>query len=385
MAICKRKNKTGVIYQAKVKGPDGCWDTKSFGEFKDAKSYELQIMARNSDRRKSMTFRRKFSVSEYFEYWFEETKLGGTSKGWRMTQLQMYRDYVSPVIGGRRLQNAIPADIIKVLAAASEKNVGSQTKLHIYNLLHKVFRDAVEVFHLMNFNPATPRLRPRVQKKEAKHLQLEELRKLIRYVDNRPYELAVWLQIFLGLRVSEVQALKWSDVDFNLNRLYVRNSYARKAKEFQPYTKTRKQLVFKMPLELSLRLRRSLSASAEDFVVQSSNGSFMNYHSYDKALRKYCKGAGITVISTHGLRHSTSELYQANGASRDDLRILYGHKTSKTTDGYVHDKGQRLAKVANQIRLFDDEVSQNVSQIESNAKVVQINDFRKNQKEVSNL
>jgi hypothetical protein len=40
------------------------------------------------------------------------------------------------------------------------------------------------------------------------------------------------------------------------------------------------------------------------------------------------------------------------GASRDDLRILFAHQDSKTTDRYVHDRGNRLSKVAEVLELF---------------------------------
>jgi len=40
------------------------------------------------------------------------------------------------------------------------------------------------------------------------------------------------------------------------------------------------------------------------------------------------------------------------GASRDDLRILFAHQDGKTTDQYVHDRGNRLVKVADVIQHF---------------------------------
>jgi hypothetical protein len=40
------------------------------------------------------------------------------------------------------------------------------------------------------------------------------------------------------------------------------------------------------------------------------------------------------------------------GASRDDLRILFAHQDSKTTDRYVHDSGKRLTQVAEVLQLF---------------------------------
>jgi integrase len=60
----------------------------------------------------------------------------------------------------------------------------------------------------------------------------------------------------------------------------------------------------------------------------------------------------VPVIASHGLRHSTSELYIHHGATRDDLRRLFAHSTPAVTDRYVHNRGTNLERVANVIQLF---------------------------------
>jgi site-specific recombinase XerD len=78
----------------------------------------------------------------------------------------------------------------------------------------------------------------------------------------------------------------------------------------------------------------------------------LEYRRYLETLKKYCVDAGIREIATHGLRHSTSEVYMSHGATRDDLRLLFAHSSNSTTDRYVHDRGSRLEKVAEVIQLF---------------------------------
>lgn len=78
----------------------------------------------------------------------------------------------------------------------------------------------------------------------------------------------------------------------------------------------------------------------------------LDYWMYRKVLRQYCQEAKVTVIATHGLRHSTSELYQTYGASRDDLRQLFAHSSVSTTERYIHRKSDSLEKVAKVIQLF---------------------------------
>ncbi len=86
----------------------------------------------------------------------------------------------------------------------------------------------------------------------------------------------------------------------------------------------------------------------------------LDYWMYRKVLKQYCQEAKVAVIATHGLRHSTSELYQTYGASRDDLRQLFAHSSVSTTERYIHRKSDSLGKVAKVIQLFPTGCSQNV-------------------------
>jgi len=63
-----------------------------------------------------------------------------------------------------------------------------------------------------------------------------------------------------------------------------------------------------------------------------------------------CKKLGITIIGTHGLRHSTPALYISHGATRDDVRKLLGHSTLAVTDRYIHG-GSNLDNVAQKLTL----------------------------------
>ena len=86
-------------------------------------------------------------------------------------------------------------------------------------------------------------------------------------------------------------------------------------------------------------------------MVSSINQEMLSYHSYCDALKKYCREAGVPEVSSHALRHSAAEIYMEHGATRDDLRVLFNHSSSAVTDRYVHDKGERLARVVDTIQV----------------------------------
>jgi len=124
-----------------------------------------------------------------------------------------------------------------------------------------------------------------------------------------------------------------------------------------------------MPPELRELLLKTKASATSEFVAISPRRSYLPYDGYLKALKRYCEEVGITIVSTHGLRHSTAEIWQEQGASRDDIQKLMAHSSSKITDRYIHNKGNQLEKVAKVIKLFPngDEsnlgVSQKVSQM----------------------
>ena len=111
-------------------------------------------------------------------------------------------------------------------------------------------------------------------------------------------------------------------------------------------------------MELAELLAEAKTTAETEFVVTSKRGSILPYKWYLKVLKDYCNEAGIPVIATHGLRHSTSELYIHHGATRDDLRKLFANSTPAVTDRYVHDRGTNLERVANVIRLFPVQIDQ---------------------------
>ena len=78
----------------------------------------------------------------------------------------------------------------------------------------------------------------------------------------------------------------------------------------------------------------------------------MDYHLYYGTLKRICKKSQIKWVATHGLRHSTSQLYLDGGATKDDIQKLFAHSQSYITERYIHDKGSRLQQVAKVIRLF---------------------------------
>jgi len=303
------------------------------------------------------------TLDEYFVQWFETVR-SRASNGWRKEQLRMYKVYVSPIIGKMKVESITPQLVAKVINEVASKGKSEQTQLHVFSLLRKLFGDAIELFRLLTYNPAQRTLRPKVAVKETPHLNLSQIKALLRYVEEKPYGLAIWLQLYLGLRIGELQVLTWSDVDLDDGILTIRRAYVRIERIIKDYPKGRRHHSHMIPLELLEKMRQVRKLATSSFVVTSASGEMLSYEWYFRSLRRYCKELGIASVGTHGLRHSTPCVYLSHGASKDDIRQLFAHSSSEVTERYIHHRGSNLEKVAKVIKLFSGS-SQNLPKSDS--------------------
>lgn len=355
MAIIKRNN----TYQVKVRGTDGKWLSRTFVTKLEAIRYETSVKHQISAGGELTGAINSVTMDDYFPKWFESV-LRSASPGWRRCQWQFYHSYVRPVLGHVKVKSVTPVLIAKVIGFVADRGKSEQTQLHVYNLVRKMFRDAVEMFRILNYSPVLSKQKPKVPLKETKHLSLSQIRQLLAHVRDTDYGVAIWLQIYLGLRVSEVIALQWSDVDLDGGTVTIARSYSRKdswvtgKRVFSDSPKGRKQHTQHLPLELIQFLKGAKKNTTGDYVAATPFQEILSYEFYLESLKGYCRELEIPVIGTHGLRHSTSELYLHHGASKDDLRTLFAHSSQELTDRYIHGRGNNLEKVASVIRLFPD-------------------------------
>ncbi|MBS1983138.1 MAG: site-specific integrase [Bdellovibrionales bacterium] len=351
MSVVSRVGKFGIKYQVKVRGSDGHWITETFQSEADAIRRNNDLELKKFDGFKVNNSAGK-SVSEYFVSWEAMTDNGNVSTGWRKDQIKYFRRYVEPSLGHLKLRAVTPAHVSGVLAQMKKLGRAPQTRLHIYNLMHKMFEDAIELFELIQRNPVKKSLKPVVPTIEAKYLPMDQSIKLLSFVVGKSYDVAIWLAVFVGLRAGEVQALKWESVDFDRREILVCSTYLRKEKKFQPYPKGKKQHRIKIPAELLDFLKMAKERSTSPYVAALPGQNFLQYEGFLKAIKRYCAQLEIGPVSPHGLRHSTSEIWMEHGADREDLRQLFSHSSSAVTDRYVHNKGSKLEKVSNVVRLF---------------------------------
>lgn len=351
MAIIKREGRKSP-YIVKERDANGRFFPQlSFRHMAEAKAYEKKCqyermigVATASTEVKSMLFK------DYWLLWEKECRFN-VSEGWKMSQNQAWRDYVLPYIGDHKLISITSRDINNVLIEAAKK-LQPGSVLHIYNLLHKMFFNAVDHFEFIDKNPVKRKFRPFVQYKERSFLEPDQVWDLLFYARNHYLAPAIWIMALTGLRAGEVCALKWDSVDFERRQILIRSTWNKKIRKLQDYPKGKKWTRVPMPEPLLDLLKGYRDHRDQcEFVCQSIDSGFLQYEQLLYQLKKLCKQAEIPVITPHELRHSTAELYFNQSASIEDVRKLFNHQDATTTKLYVHRTDSRLQAIADQIQI----------------------------------
>lgn len=346
-------------YQARLEGPDGRYLTRVFPTKALAEDQERLWKQQKRDGALGTNAERHITVGEFFDKWFKslcEAETEEEDTGWRTIQAQLYRDYIDPVLGSYRLKSVTTQDVKKVLNAMAKLGRSKTTRRHVYIMLRKMFGDAIEDYQYLTFNPVLRKLKPDVPQKEAPHLShIDQVRRLLIAVEEKRFGLGVWIQIYTGLRIGEVQALRWEDLDLEAGVLLLRRTFVRKKNRVRPYPKGKKQFTIKLPPELWRKLEVAKQDALFEWVVPSKTGTIFQYKPYLKKLQKVCRELGIPVLGTHGLRHTTSSLYRRHGASKSDMRELFAHSSESVTERYLHGEGSNLHKVASEIQIFSEQ------------------------------
>lgn len=149
----------------------------------------------------------------------------------------------------------------------------------------------------------------------------EEIDKILAACPDEKWRIIVLLGADAGLRRGEIMQLKWEDVDFQNNQLYIapnKTEYFR----YVPMTEA-----------LSKALQRAKIAAQNKFVI--TLGPTRNTGTLTTMYRRMAQKANVPSFM-HKLRHTFASQLVQNGVELYMVSKLLGHRSIKMTEIYAH-------------------------------------------------
>jgi len=216
-----------------------------------------------------------------------------------------------------------------------EGRLSNRSVNKLLTILHGVMERARKRFKLRSNPVAEVEKQPRRRRVSIDVYSTEEVMALVRQADSSQDGAIFLTAAFTGLRMGELLALRWRDVDFPLQAIRVRASYTHKALD-TPKNRTGRTvpMIDAVAAELARLSSRPLFTGPDDLVFPGEAGSFLD----DSALRRRYKAArargGLRPLRFHDLRH-TFGTHAIRTADPRELQEWMGHADFATTEIYL--------------------------------------------------
>jgi len=304
---------------------------------------EKLITARQEQLEASRTVFSKASVERTFGYiagmWLQnvrENRKHSTYVKYR----QIYEKHIKDTMDGVEIESITP-EMIKDIIAARE--ISSESLIRsIYCVVNQVLAYAQNnhfaVTAVITRGRTARHAKPVEVMKRAEQVRLFE----VLYSDMDRYKFGILLCLSTGLRLGEICALKWSDIDINGKLLYVNRTVQRIAVEDNP-SKTKlmesepKSVFSKRVIPLSDEMVRLMQEFHTDNEYVISENRPTEPRTYQNRFHRLLCQAGIPEYNFHILRHTFATNCVDSGADIKSLSELLGHSSVNITlNRYVH-------------------------------------------------
>ncbi len=249
--------------------------------------------------------------------------------------LSLFNNHIRPRWGAEFVQNLKTMAIEDWLECYPHSR---QVKVHIRTLMHILYQAALR-WEMVDRNPVDLVRQSGKRLKKPRALTVAQVTALLARL-SEPYRTMVITAASLGLRVSELVALQWGDVDFQSLTLMVVRSFVRGEINATKTDASESTLPLDGELAKMLLKHRANSAykSDSDFVFAGESG---RARWPESILADYLKPAavkaGIGKIGWHTFRHTYSTLLHAFGTTPAVQKELLRHADIRTTMNiYTH-------------------------------------------------
>src|SRR6266540_4356009 len=298
----------------------------------------------------------RLTFAEVAERWLTDFEAKVTAGERRDRTLDLYRSqlrrHLLPRLGRRRLTLITPDDVVQVLRELETEGLSPWTIKRILGALSCVFTFALRRGYIAThpFHRLERDERPHPLRSEQRVLTRSELTRLFAACPRR-YRPLLATGAYTGMRLSEVLALSWDDVDFAAGLIHVRHQLARGRRGVPPHRispKTRASvreipLLPQLAAVLRAHKRSSRFTASSDYVFATSHGTpFLHHNVSKRVLRRAAVDAGLDIdgrrVRFHDLRHTLAS-HLIIDVRLDVVQVsrILGHaRTSMTLDTYTH-------------------------------------------------
>ena len=273
------------------------------------------------------------TLEEFWIRYWKWCKMHNKNIDWKKSY---WNKHIKPLLG-RKFLNEITADDIRLLQEKkNQEGLSNATINRIVAIIRHMLNYAVKLNYL-DKNPLQGKIDMLKESNDRWiYLTPQEVQKIKQYLSKTYHDLFNFL-LYTGLRLGDALRLKWEDVNFEKEFIFVRGSKTKGGKDFSiPLNKEVIRVLenrlqqTKEKIEKKIK-KKNIEVDKKDRIFKHSDSEFRR--AFKRALEK----AGLpTSIRIHDLRHTFASWLAMSGVPIQQIQMLLGHAEITMTLRYAH-------------------------------------------------
>ena len=294
--------------------------------------------------------KKMFTFAEYSLLWIENYIQPVRRPSTTERYSGILKKYVLPVFGKKPLDKIIRADVKSFLLHLHKEGLSRSTLSLCRDVLSGVLTQAIDD-ELIHVNPVVGVLKM-LKLERDKKIPVEPMtfKEVALFLDTcqrlQPDYYPLFLTAFrTGMRMGEVLALEWRDIDFNGNFIRVERSFKRGNVGGTKTSKARRvdmsdQLHNELDRLHTQRLQEALVKGRDypnNIIFHHKDGGHISQNTLRGIFKRLLVKSGIRELRFHDIRHTFASLLLTNGESLTYVKEQLGHSSIQmTVDIYGH-------------------------------------------------
>ncbi len=277
---------------------------------------------------------------------------------------EIINNHISPYIGKIELSNLSAIELqhfVKELLISGNRITGNGLSSSAVNSIITVIQTSLNVAQrlgVVDCNPSNNLVRPKLTEKRIECFSLEEQKSIEQTIlaDSRPYMLGIIVCLYTGLRIGELLALTWHDIDFSNGILYVtktcydgkdnNGNFSRIIDE--PKTQSSRRVI---PLSKQiLKFLENMKKQSDSEWIIAKKSKLLSVRTYQRNFAVLLEKLHIGHRGFHALRHTFATRAIECGMDVKTLSEILGHKNATITlNRYAHSLMEHKREMMNRL------------------------------------
>ncbi len=295
-------------------------------------------------------------LNEWLEFYVKiSTKPRTYAKYRRQTE-----KYILPVLGDREMSELTPVELQKFSVLLTEHGLAPCSVNFIVALLKRSLKQG-EKFGIVERQYSDVIVRPRMDTSRVTCFTKQEQKLIEMYVfaTDEPRLFGIVLSLYTGLRIGELLALTWEDVDLLKGTLTVTKSchdswrQNRYFKLFDTPKTASSTREIPLPRQIVVRLKALKRRTKGKFIVAGNTEYGAEVRTYQRTFSKILERLRLRHRGFHALRHTFATRAIEVGMDVKTLAEILGHRDpSITLKRYAHSLYEHKSEMMNKVGRF---------------------------------